>query len=96
MPLTSRVDGAEHLKTGGVMAEKLNNQTEEIRIGQVRDVNNKEVFKNHVLCAQFLRDYAGLDILANVQPEDIEDVTDRYHMFKQGFSISADISGRVL
>ena len=31
-----------------------------------------------------------------VQPEDIEDVTDRYHMFKQGFSISTDISGRVL
>ena len=82
MPLTSRVDGAGHLKTGGVMAEKLNNQTEEIRIGQVRDVNNKAVFKNHVLCAQFLRDYAGVDILANVHPEDIEDVTDRYHMFK--------------
>ena len=27
----------------------------------------------YVDCAQFLRDYAGLDILANVQPEDIED-----------------------
>ena len=71
------------------MAEKLNNQTEEIRIGQVRDVNNKEVFKNHVLCAQFLRDYAGLDILANVQPEDIEDVTDRYHMYL-GVEFEAD------
>lgn len=27
----------------------------------------------YVDCAQFLLDYAGLDILANVQPEDIED-----------------------
>ena len=47
-----------------------------IRIGQVKDVNNRQVFSNHVLCAQFLRDYADLDILKNVQPEDIEDVTD--------------------
>ena len=29
-----------------------------IRIGQVKDVNNRQVFSNHVLCAQFLRDYA--------------------------------------
>ena len=49
-----------------------------IRIGQVKDVNNRQVFSNHVLCAQFLRDYADLDILKNVQPEDIEDVTDKY------------------
>ena len=48
-----------------------------IRIGQVKDVNNRQVFSNHVLCAQFLRDYADLDILKNVQPEDIEDVTDK-------------------
>ena len=26
-----------------------------IRIGQVKDVNNRQVFSNHVLCAQFLR-----------------------------------------
>ena len=36
-----------------------------IRIGQVKDVNNRQVFSNHVLCAQFLRDYADLDILKN-------------------------------
>ena len=29
MLLMSRVDGAGHLKTGDVMAEKLNNQTED-------------------------------------------------------------------
>lgn len=52
-----------------------------IRIGQVKDVNNRQVFSNHVLCAQFLRDYAELDILKNVQPEDIEDVTDKYQAY---------------
>lgn len=26
-----------------------------IRIGQVKDVNNRQVFSNHVLCAQLLR-----------------------------------------
>ena len=52
-----------------------------IRIEQVKDVNNRQVFSNHVLCAQFLRDYADLDILKNVQPEDIEDVTDKYQAY---------------
>lgn len=63
-------------ETGGFMTEKENMDasTEQIRIGQAQDVNNKDVFKNHVLCAQFLRYYADLEILANVQPEDIEDV----------------------
>ena len=69
-------------------------EKEEIHIGQVRDVNNKEVFKNHVLCAQFLRDYAGLDILSNVQPEDIEDVTDRYYMYL-GVEFEADTVKRI-
>lgn len=54
--------------------ENMDASTEQIRIGQAQDVNNKDVFKNHVLCAQFLRYYADLEILANVQPEDIEDV----------------------
>ncbi len=63
------------------MSKNENNKGEGIRIGQVRDVNNRQVFKNHTLCAQFLRDYAGLDILKNVQPEDIEDVTEKYQAY---------------
>ena len=46
-----------------------------------RDVNSKEIFKNVVLTSQFLRDYSGLPIFANVEPEDIEDVTERYRGF---------------
>ena len=63
------------------MSKNESNKGERIRIGQVRDVNNRQVFKNHTLCAQFLRDYAGLDILKNVQPEDIEDVTEKYQAY---------------
>ena len=65
-----------------------------IRIGQVKDVNNRQVFSNHVLCAQFLRDYADLDILKNVQPEDIEDVTDKYQAYL-GIEFETDIVKKI-
>ncbi len=50
---------------------------------QEADVSSKLIFGNHTLCAQFLRDYADLPMLKNVQPEDIEDVSERYHLFKE-------------
>lgn len=50
---------------------------------QEADVSSKSIFGNHTLCAQFLRDYSGLPILANVQPEDIEDVSERYHLLRE-------------
>lgn len=50
---------------------------------QEADVSSKRIFGNHTLCAQFLRDYSGLPMLANVQPEDIEDVSERYHLFRE-------------
>ena len=43
---------------------------------QEADVSSKRIFGNHTLCAQFLRDYSGLELFANVQPEDIEDVSE--------------------
>lgn len=52
-------------------------------IYQEADVSSKRIFGNHTLCAQFLRDYSGLPILADVQPEDIEDVSERYHLFRE-------------
>lgn len=45
---------------------------------QVRDVNSREIFKNPTLCSQFLRDNMDIPQLKQVQPEDIEDVTERY------------------
>lgn len=45
---------------------------------RLRDGSNKLIFGDNILCAQFLRDYADMEILRKVQPEDIEDVSERY------------------
>ncbi|MCM1123833.1 MAG: Rpn family recombination-promoting nuclease/putative transposase [Eubacterium sp.] len=44
----------------------------------LHDSGGKLIFGDNILCAQFLRDYADLEILRNVVPEDIEDVSERY------------------
>ncbi len=36
------------------------------------------IFGDKILSCQFFRDYADLEILRNIQPEDIEDVSERY------------------
>ncbi len=46
-----------------------------------RDISCKTVFGNSVLCAQFLRDNLNMPMLKDVQPEDIEDVSERYHPY---------------
>lgn len=49
---------------------------------QFRDSSSKLIFGDNILCSQFLRNYADMDILRNIQPEDLEDVTERYvHFF---------------
>ena len=45
---------------------------------QKRDINSKSVLGNPILYAQFLRDNIDIPCLKNVQPEDIEDVSERY------------------
>lgn len=49
--------------------------------GQIRDLNSRTVFKEPILCAQFLRDYTGISLLKNVQPDDIEDVSEKYQAY---------------
>ncbi len=43
-----------------------------------RDINSKNIFDDPVLCAQFLRDNFELPALKEVQPEDIDDISERY------------------
>ena len=54
--------------------------TREPQIGssRARDSGAKEIFDNHTLCAQFLRDYVDVGLLKDVQPEDIEDISERF------------------
>ena len=45
------------------------------------NANSRTMFKNHILVSQLLRNYIEMPIFAGVQPEDIEDVTEKYHAF---------------
>ena len=42
------------------------------------DIKSKTIFANPVLCCQFLRNYVNHPAVKNIQPEDIEDYTDRF------------------
>jgi len=54
------------------------NEEETIMNSQVRDSGGKIIFGDNTLCSQFLRDYIPLPYLKDVQPEDIEDVSERF------------------
>ena len=45
---------------------------------QLGDSSGKLIFDEPVLCAQFLRDYVDLPFMKEVQPEDIEDVSEQF------------------
>ncbi len=61
----------------------------EERKGQIRDLNSRMVFREPLLCAQFLRDYVDIDLLNDIQPEDIEDVSEKYQAYL-GISFETD------
>lgn len=59
-------------------------EKQEISNSKRKDSSSKIIFNNHELCAQFLKGYTEIPFLKNVQPEDIEDVTERYvRMFRE-------------
>ena len=66
----------------------------EVSKGQIRDLNSRTVFKEPILCAQFLRDYTGISLLKNVQPDDIEDVSEKYQAYL-GISFETDTVTKV-
>ena len=49
-----------------------------INNNKLRGNSSKLIFSDNILNSQFLRDYADMDILRYIQPEDIEDVSERY------------------
>ena len=57
------------------MAEK---EKSIIRNPEFRDSSSKLIFGDNTLSSQFFRDYADLEILRNIRPEDVEDVSERY------------------
>lgn len=72
-----------HKKTDGSVNSRntntpIGNEAAKLQNTRPRDSSAKTIFGNHVLCAQFLRGYTGIELLKDVQPEDIEDITERY------------------
>ena len=63
-------------------------------VQEVRDANSRTIFKDHVLTCQFLQGYTGISLFENIQPEDIEDVTDIYQAFL-GVEFETDTVKRV-
>ena len=61
---------------------------------QFSDTNSKDIWNNHLLCAQFLRDYSGVSLLGDVQPEDITDETEKFRPF-MGVEFEGDSVKRV-
>ncbi len=45
---------------------------------QIKDSGGKLIFDDNALCAQFLRKYVDIPCLAQVEPEDIEDVSEQF------------------
>lgn len=45
---------------------------------KTHDNGAKLIFDDPILCAQFLRGYTNIEILKDVQPEDIEDISERF------------------
>lgn len=63
---------------------KVLQMTQGLTNSKMKDSSSKIIFEDPILCAQFLRGYVDVPILKDVQPEDIEDVTNRYvHMFTE-------------
>ena len=79
---------AENDVTRMEVTELIETESEEKRKGisnsKPKDSFGKTIFKNNVLCAQFVREYTNISSLKNVQPEDIEDISSRFtHMFTE-------------
>lgn len=77
-----------------VPERKVLQMTQRLINSRPKDSSSKMIFSDPVLCAQFLRGYVDVPMLKEVQPEDIENVTERYiHMFVE--ERDSDIVNRV-
>lgn len=54
------------------------NTKEVIHNSKIADSSSKIIFEDNTLYAQFLRDYIEFPCFKNIQPEDIEDVSEQY------------------
>lgn len=71
-------------KKNGEGKDSTTKESRKVLNSTVEDSSAKIIFEDPILCSQFLRGYTMIPLLKDVQPEDIEDVTERYvHMFTE-------------
>ena len=71
-------------ETRGVKSGQEANGNFGVQNTELHDNSAKIIFEDPILCAQFLRGYVDIPILKDVQPEDIEDETERFvHLFTE-------------
>ena len=58
--------------------QNINFSDAQITNKKVKDNGAKLIFGNPILCAQFLRGYTNIELLKDVQPEDITDISERF------------------
>jgi len=71
-----------------------NSISKQVSSDNIRDISSKRIFQDPVLCSQFLRDNMDIPVLKNVRPEDIEDVSERYHPYL-GVEFQSDTVKRI-
>ncbi len=71
-------------ETSDAGSSRETNGTLDLPNTRLRDNSAKIIFEDPILCAQFLRGYVDIPLLKDVQPEDIEDETERFvHLFTE-------------
>ena len=65
-------------KTDRTETTKNTTSRDAVKNTKIKDSGAKLIFRDPVLCAQFLRGYTDIELLKDVQPEDIEDITEQF------------------
>lgn len=65
-------------KTDRTETTKNTTSRDAVKNTKIKDIGAKLIFRDPVLCAQFLRGYTDIELLKDVQPEDIEDITEQF------------------
>ena len=76
------MEGRQNLTKDSVAADSIQPAVNNTK---AHDNGAKLIFDDPILCAQFLRGYTNIELLKDVQPEDIEDISERFlPMWQEG------------
>ena len=87
------MEGRQNLTKDSVAADSIQPVVNNTK---AHDNGAKLIFDDPILCAQFLRGYTNIELLKDVQPEDIEDISERFlPMWQEGRDSDSVKKGRL-